>query len=75
MSDTRKDHPNFIKRLRAKEDELNQTYIREKHFRQDRYQRDLDACLDCGRRSNVCRQCSDDCVDDLVTIFKRACRA
>ena len=75
MSKTLKDQPSFRKHKKSKGEELHQNYIREKHFKQDRYQRDLDACLDCGRRSNVCSQCSDDCVDDLVTIFERSCRA
>lgn len=75
MSRTHKDQPNFRKHKKSKGEELHQSYIREKHFKNDRDQRDLDACLDCGKWSGVCRLCSDDYVDDLVTIFKRSCRA
>lgn len=75
MSRTHKDQPNFLKQLKSKKEDLEQNFVREKHFKQDRYQCDLDACLDCGRRSGVCRECSDDCVDDLVTIFEKSCRA
>lgn len=76
MSRTYKDRPAHLQQVRKNEEELDQVYIREKHFKQDRYKNPLDSCLDCSRPyRRSCKECGDQEVEDLVTIFEKSCRA
>ncbi len=74
MSRTFKDTPKHLSQISKNELELNQVYIREKHYRQDRFQNTFDSCLDCSRRGRnfkgTCRECGEQSIEDLVTVYE-----
>lgn len=66
--------PDYIRQVKRNEDELNCAYIREKRFRQDRFQNTFDSCLDCplSKRTHngMCKECSEQSIEDLVTVYE-----
>lgn len=74
MSRTFKDKPNYLQQIRRNEEELNRAYIREKRFKQDRFQNIFHNCMDCPRAHQndfgMCKECSEQSIEDLVTVYE-----
>lgn len=66
--------PDFARQIRRNENELNRAYVRERKFRQDRFQNPFDSCLDCPishrTHNGMCKECSEQSVEDLVTVYE-----
>lgn len=69
-----KSKPDYLRQVRRNENELNQAYIREKRFKQDRFKNPFDGCLDCSisKRTfgGMCKECNEQSIEDLVTVYE-----
>lgn len=76
MSRTLKDRRGYLKDIKRNEEELSRSFVRSKNQVHRMYHSHSDHCLDCGRigtnPDGTCYECSDEDIEDLVTMCEKS---
>lgn len=74
MSRTLKDKSDYLKGILRNEEELSHAYVRDKNNGYKKNYRPNDRCLDCNgmgkKRNGICRECGDESIEDLISIYE-----